>query len=80
MRLIAVFFIRVYQIFISPSIIRTCRFNPTCSNYAIRAVEIYGIFIGFTLIFKRLIKCHPIKFLGGKAGFDPVPEIKKKNN
>lgn len=46
-----------------------CRFVPTCSNYAIEALETHGAFKGSLLAIKRIIKCHP----GGKTGLDPVP-------
>lgn len=45
-----------------------CRHIPTCSNYAIKAIEIYGPFKGFILSFKRIIKCNPF----GSMGYDPV--------
>ena len=46
-----------------------CRFEPTCSNYAIEAIEKYGTIKGLKLAFKRLSKCRP----GGGSGYDPVP-------
>jgi putative membrane protein insertion efficiency factor len=54
-----------------------CRFRPSCSVYAYKAIEIYGFLKGSYLTFKRVIRCHP--FCGG--GFDPVPlpKNKKKN-
>lgn len=53
-----------------------CRFVPTCSNYAIEAINTYGSFYGCFLSFKRLIRCNP----WGKSGFDPVPLKKEKRN
>ena len=50
-----------------------CRFIPTCSNYAIEALEEYGFFKGSYLSIKRIMRCHPF----GKSGFDPVP-IRRK--
>ena len=50
-----------------------CRFTPTCSNYAIEALEEYGFFKGSYLSIKRIMRCHPF----GKSGFDPVP-IRRK--
>ncbi|QLK86319.1 membrane protein insertion efficiency factor YidD [Staphylococcus sp. 17KM0847] len=61
--------IRFYQRFISPLTPPSCRFYPTCSNYAIEAIQIYGIFKGSWLSLKRILKCHPFH----KGGFDPVP-------
>ena len=46
-----------------------CRFYPTCSNYAIEAIEKYGFFKGWGLAIKRILKCNPF----GKKGYDPVP-------
>tara|TARA_Y100001970_G_scaffold293473_1_gene440485 strand:+ start:2478 stop:2669 length:192 start_codon:yes stop_codon:yes gene_type:complete len=58
-----------------------CRFLPTCSEYFIDSLKIHGAFKGSMLGLKRIMKCHPIKFLGGKSGLDFVPKkemIKKK--
>ncbi|MDR2301350.1 MAG: membrane protein insertion efficiency factor YidD, partial [Deltaproteobacteria bacterium] len=52
----------------------TCRFYPTCSNYAILAFRRHGFFLGFWLSLKRLIRCHPFS----AGGYDPVPP--KKND
>ena len=71
---IFVFVIILYQRLVSPYIPKSCRFQPTCSEYAKEAIEKHGIIKGSTLTSKRLIKCHPIKFLGGSEGYDPVPE------
>lgn len=46
-----------------------CRFHPTCSAYAIRAIELHGVFRGSALAVKRILKCHPLH----EGGFDPVP-------
>tara|TARA_B100001741_G_scaffold246841_1_gene208236 strand:- start:188 stop:352 length:165 start_codon:yes stop_codon:yes gene_type:complete len=45
---------------------------PTCSDYSIEALKTYGFFKGILLSLKRILTCHPIKFLGGGEGFDPV--------
>jgi putative membrane protein insertion efficiency factor len=50
-----------------------CRFNPTCSRYAIEAIEVHGPVKGLGLAARRLARCHPIKWLGGSEGYDPVP-------
>jgi len=53
----------------------SCRYFPTCSNYSIEALKTYGCVKGLLLSLKRIFSCHPVKFLGGGEGFDPV--IKK---
>ncbi len=67
-----------YRYFISPFTLPACRFQPTCSEYAVDALKIHGIFMGSLLIVKRLLSCHPCKKLGAKHGFDPVPPKNKK--
>tara|TARA_B100001093_G_C26415189_1_gene837348 strand:- start:156 stop:395 length:240 start_codon:yes stop_codon:yes gene_type:complete len=67
--------IKGYQFFISPLLGSSCRYLPTCSEYSIEALKNYGFFKGSFLSIKRILSCHPIKFLGGGEGFDPV----KKN-
>jgi len=61
--------IRLYQLLISPLIGPRCRFSPTCSQYAIEAIQKHGIIRGFWLACKRIIKCHPAH----DGGYDPVP-------
>jgi hypothetical protein len=58
--------IRLYQLYGKHLFTGRCRFEPTCSNYAIQAVEKYGILKGFHLIVKRLMRCHP-----PYSGYDP---------
>ncbi len=71
--------IKSYKYLISPLIGHSCRYLPTCSEYSIEAIKIYGLKKGLFKSFKRIISCHPIKFLGGGEGFDPViKEIKNK--
>ena len=70
---IIIFPIRVYQIFISPILGKYCRFNPTCSNYMIQAVNEWGMFYGVFLGIRRITKCHP----WGGSGDDPIPKKKK---
>ena len=65
--------IRVYRRFISPMFPPSCRFTPTCSQYAIEAIAVHGPLKGSGLAAKRLLRCHPITWLGGSSGFDPVP-------
>ena len=70
-------FINIYKYFFSPLLGNKCRFLPSCSDYCIECFKEHGFFKGLYLSFKRIIKCHPIKFLGGKSGLDLVP---KKGN
>lgn len=66
--------IYAYRYAISPLIGPVCRYQPTCSAYALEAIETHGAFKGAWLTLKRLARCHPVKWLGGGDGFDPVPE------
>ncbi len=59
-----------YQQNISPLKPASCRFYPTCSNYAIKAIQRYGCIRGVFLTLKRLLKCHPFH----AGGYDPVPD------
>ena len=61
--------IRIYQSLISPLLGASCRFTPTCSQYAKEALKKHGLFKGLYLTLKRLSSCHP----WGKSGHDPVP-------
>ena len=63
----------MYRATISPFLPPDCRFVPTCSEYAMEALETHGAVRGSYLALRRLSRCHPIKFLGGASGFDPVP-------
>ena len=65
--------IRFYRRFLSPLMPPSCRFHPTCSAYALEAIELHGPAKGFFLALRRLSRCHPITWLGGASGFDPVP-------
>ena len=64
--------IKGYQYLISPFLGHSCRYLPTCSEYSIEALKTYGFFKGIYISIKRILSCHPIKFLGGNEGFDPV--------
>lgn len=61
--------IRFYQLAISPMLPASCRFVPTCSQYAIEALQKHGAVKGSWLAIKRICRCHP----WGGSGFDPVP-------
>lgn len=62
--------IKLYQRFGSPSRLARCRFFPSCSNYALEAIERFGALRGGVLTLFRLLRCHPFC----KGGYDPVPE------
>ena len=64
--------IKGYRFLISPLLGHSCRYLPTCSEYSIEALKTFGFFKGFYLSLKRILSCHPIKFVGGAEGFDPV--------
>tara|TARA_X000001036_G_scaffold433720_1_gene471840 strand:- start:1011 stop:1232 length:222 start_codon:yes stop_codon:yes gene_type:complete len=64
-----IFIIKVYQKFISPVLLPSCRFSPTCSQYSIEALNKHGFLKGLWLSLKRILKCHPF----GGSGYDPVP-------
>jgi putative membrane protein insertion efficiency factor len=65
--------IRFYKRYLSPMLPPACRFTPTCSVYAMQAIETHGAARGMALAAKRLLRCHPITWLGGSSGHDPVP-------
>lgn len=65
--------IRAYRLFGSPWVGRNCRFQPTCSEYALEALDLHGPFRGSVLILRRLARCRP----GGGEGYDPVPPPNK---
>lgn len=65
--------VHLYRYAISPWLPRACRFEPSCSTYALEALHAHGPFRGTWLALKRLARCHPIEWLGGSSGLDPVP-------
>ena len=69
-----IFFVRIYQLCLSPFKAPCCRFHPTCSQYAKEALEKHSFFKAFALILKRILRCHP----WGGSGYDPVPPVKMK--
>ena len=68
--------IKFYKFLISPVLGNNCRYLPTCSEYFIDCLNEYGVLKGSYKGIKRILSCHPIKFLGGGHGLDPV---KKKS-
>ena len=61
--------IRLYQLVLSPLLGQNCRFTPSCSAYAIGAIEAHGAGRGSVLALRRILRCHP----WGGSGYDPVP-------
>ncbi len=76
--LIFILIIKLYRYLISPYIGPRCRYLPTCSDYFIDCIKLNGSFKGSLLGIKRILKCHPVKFLGGGDGFDPAPNLNTK--
>jgi putative membrane protein insertion efficiency factor len=70
MKKILIFIIKIYQKVVSPFTKPSCRFQPTCSNYSIDAIETHGFFKGLYLSIRRILKCHPFH----AGGYDPVPK------
>ncbi|MDE6145877.1 MAG: membrane protein insertion efficiency factor YidD [Muribaculaceae bacterium] len=64
--------IRLYRVCISPLFPPSCRFTPTCSQYAIEALKLHGPLRGLFLAVRRILRCHP----WGGSGYDPVPPRK----
>ena len=71
--------IRAYRLLLSPMMPGRCRFNPSCSAYALDALDQHGPVKGLWLTVRRLARCHPISWLGGSSGFDPVPLSKRQS-
>lgn len=69
MRKLLTFVIKLYKQVVSPLLPPACRFLPTCSEYAIEAIEKHGALKGSYLALRRLLRCHPLR----EGGFDPVP-------
>ena len=65
--------IQLYRRLIAPFLLPSCRFSPSCSAYALEALAEHGPLRGLYLAMRRLLRCHPIRFLGGGEGYDPVP-------
>lgn len=73
MKKFLIYIIKFYKRCISPHMEHRCRFVPTCSTYALEAIEIHGVFKGLILTLWRLFRCNPLF----RAGFDPVPPSTK---
>jgi hypothetical protein len=74
MKRILIFLIRFYQAVISPHKRPCCKYIPTCSAYAVEAIERFGAWKGFWLSLYRVLRCNPFS----RGGYDPVPDKKEK--
>ncbi len=68
MKYLFIKFIQAYQVILSPILHPSCRFYPTCSQYAVEAIEKKGIVVGLFKCIWRILRCHPF----GGSGYDPV--------
>ncbi|MEA5487399.1 MULTISPECIES: membrane protein insertion efficiency factor YidD [Pseudanabaena] len=71
MKKLVILLIQFYRLFISPLFPPRCRFQPTCSQYAVTAIDRFGLFKGGGMTIKRVCSCHPWNI----GGYDPVPEL-----
>lgn len=71
---VAIGLIMLYRMLISPLLPSSCRFVPTCSEYGLKAFKRFGFCKGILLTTKRILRCRP----GGPYGYDPVPEVYRK--
>ena len=69
MKYVLLKFVRFYQVAISPMLPPRCRYTPTCSQYAVEALQKHGAYKGSMLALRRVCRCHPF----GGSGYDPVP-------
>ena len=76
MRHCLILLIRTYQLLLSPLLGNHCRFYPSCSHYAVEAIERHGPWRGSLLAVRRILRCHPWH----PGGIDPVPEPDKKSH
>ena len=67
--------VRTYRLVFSPLVGKSCRYQPTCSAYALEALEKHGVLKGSLLAIRRIGRCHPL----GSDGYDPVPEVKPRD-
>lgn len=74
MKQLAILLIQFYRLCISPFLLPRCRFQPTCSQYALTAIERFGAIEGGAMAVKRILSCHPWHI----GGYDPVPESRDK--
>jgi putative membrane protein insertion efficiency factor len=69
MKILLIALIRGYKMLVSPLLPPACRFHPTCSVYAMEAIERFGVWHGGKLVIARILRCHPLH----PGGYDPVP-------
>ena len=74
MKTLLIAMIRGYKKYISPAVPNACRFSPTCSEYAMQALEEWGVIRGLGLAIWRILRCNPLC----KGGYDPVPLKRKR--
>lgn len=67
--------VRLYRLALSPWLGSNCRYQPTCSSYAIEALQVHGVLRGSWLAARRMGRCHP----WGGSGYDPVPRAEEDN-
>lgn len=72
MKILLLWLIQGYRVLISPLFPPTCRFHPTCSQYALEAIERFGVWRGSWMALTRILRCHPFH----PGGYDPVPPAK----
>lgn len=75
MRKLIIFFLKGYQLMISPLLPPSCRFYPSCSEYALNALQRFGLSKGIMLTLMRLLRCNPFS----RGGYDPIPEKGREN-
>ncbi|UBF27682.1 membrane protein insertion efficiency factor YidD [Kovacikia minuta CCNUW1] len=73
MRILLIGLIKGYRVFISPLFPPMCRFQPTCSQYALEAIDRHGVLKGSWLATCRICRCHPFH----PGGYDPVPPVER---
>ena len=71
-----IYLIKIYKLILSPILGPSCRYLPTCSDYFIDCLNEHGVIKCTLKGTKRILSCHPLKFLGGGEGYDPVKKGK----